>query len=271
MAGACQRGLGYRHRPPTLLARAGSALRRVRVPADFEPTVHPPFAELFHRFGPLDQGPLNACTGFGVAMGATIQSAAGGRAYRRALSPLLPYWAARRREVGSDELVRDEGAYVDDVVWAFNAFGSFEGGDLDMARVQVNDRPPPCDFRAALRERSRLQLRLRQIVDEPVRLLQRIAHSLHLGQVCFLALPVGASFFEPPLGAIPAQRGEIAGYHFVCVLDWYRFGGGLFELLCGNSWGSWANGGTAWLSPELCMQSLGAWYLEHMPALEASS
>jgi hypothetical protein len=260
--GAGRRGLGYRHRPPSLTARASSALRSRRVAETFTPTVHPPFGELFARYGALDQGALNACTGFGVAMGATLQAAATGLQMPSALSPRLPYWAARRREAGDDDLVEDEGAFVDDVVWAFNAFGA---SATELTAENVNERPPPSAFRAGLVVRSALKLRLRAIVAQGARLVQRVAHSLHKSQVCFAALPVADTFLSPGSGAIPAQSLERAlGYHFVCLLDW-RHAFGSYELLCGNSWGTeWGERGTAWVSPELMGQSLGAWYLERI-------
>jgi hypothetical protein len=268
--GNSTRGLGYRHRPPSLGQRAASAWRSRRVSGAFEPFLHPPFPELFLRFGPLDQGELNACTGFGVAMGATLQAALGGAKRSVALSPRLPYWAARRREAGADELVTDEGAFVDDVVWAFNAFGATDDQPhmRELTASTVNQRPPASDFRAALAVRSELELRMRAIVASGDRLVQRLAHSLNRGQVCFVALPVTESFFDagPGPDAIGPQPLERAlGYHFVCLLDWrrtlrdrYRY-----ELLCGNSWGwRWGDSGMAWLSPELVAQSLGACYLE---------
>lgn len=283
------RGTGYLHRAPSLAERASSAWRSRRVAASFRPSLHPPFPELFKRFGPMDQGALSACTGFGVAMGATLQSVAGGAQREVALSPMLPYWAARRRAVKSDDQVRDEGAYVEDVVWAFNTFGALDDvlrahalGDgrepdplqrriRDFVHAEVNQRPAPSEFRAALRVRSELQLRMRTIVEEGDRLLQRVAHSLHLGQVCFLALPVADSFLEPGPGVIPAQTVGIIGYHFVCLLDWHRNDFGSYEFLCGNSWGpEWALGGTAWLSSWLCKQTLGAWYLERVERPEAA-
>ncbi len=280
-----RRGTGYLHRPPTLTERASSSWRGARIPSSFEPAAHPPFLELFWRFGPLDQGKLNACTGFAVAMGATIQSVAGGAERAVSLSPMLPYWAARRREWGADELVKDEGAYVDDIVWAFNAFGalddfygayrsantdddhSWRKTFLELQHATVNKRPAPEEFRAALRTRSELQLRMRSILAKGPRLAQRLAHSLHLGQVCFVALPVGPTFLDPPdRGAIPEHPdAPPLGYHFVCLLDWRLSWGGAggYELLCGNSWGAdWGDGGTAWLSPWLLAQSLGGWYLE---------
>lgn len=266
--------MGYRHRPPALRERAGSAWRSRRVSDAFEPVVHPPFTELFMRFGPLDQGELSACTGFGVAMGATLQAVAAGAKRSVALSPRLPYWAARRREAGRDELVTDQGAFVDDVVWAFNAFGATDDQPhmRELSEHTVNVRPPPSDFRAALAVRSELQLRMRAIVAGGDRLVQRLAHSLHLGQVCFLALPVTELFLDAEAGpdAIGPQPLERAlGYHFVCVLNWRRSWANRYryDLLCGNSWGwRWGNNGTAWLSPELVAQSLGAWYLERSAA-----
>lgn len=264
---APRRGLGYLHRPPSLRARLTSAARATRVPADFEPTAHPPFPELYQRIGAMDQGVLNACTGYGLAMGAMLQEAAAGFRRFAALSPRVPYWAARRREVGADELVEDQGAFVDDVVWAFNHFGASEvelGTEQARAPLSselVNDRPPPAEFRQALRVRSQLRLRMRSIVASGDRLVQRLTHSLHQRQVGFVALPVGDSFYDPP-PVIPAQRDHY-GYHFVCVLDWRRRATGGYELLCGNSWGwGWGVLGTAWLSPELVKQTLGAWYLE---------
>lgn len=268
---ALPRGLGYRHRTPTLTERAGSAWRSRRVPDGFRPSHHPPFPALFQRFGPMDQGTLSACTGFALAMGATIQSVAEGASRVVPLSPRVPYWAARRREARADELVRDEGAYVDDVVWAFNSFGATDEPPWmqDLSAQTVNERPPPSAFRAAYRVRSELQLRLRPIVASGERLVQRITHSLHEGEVCFVALPVGESFLDPgpsPIGPQPLERA--LGYHFVCLLDWQRrHGGGRgdYELLCGNSWGWWwGQAGMAWLSPELVQQSLGAWYLERL-------
>lgn len=262
-------GTGYRHRPPTLSERAGSSLRALRVGADFEPELHPPFPELFRRFGPLNQGRFNACTGCGVAMGATLQAAAGGLELPQALSPLIPYWAARRRDAGSDDRVEDNGAFVDDVVWAFNAFGasndnSNRGLFLGLRAETINRRPPSSDFREALRVRSQLQLRMQPIIAERERLVQLLAHSLHLGRVCFVAVPVADSFLDPRQDLIDAQPlDQSIGYHFVCLLDWRRNVFGKYELLCGNSWGRlWAAEGTAWLTRYLIQQSLGAWYLE---------
>lgn len=266
--GVPRRGLGYRHRKLTLEQRASSAWRSRRVAASFEPWRHPPFPALFRRFGPLDQGELNACTGFGVAMGATLQTALAGSERVVALSPRLPYWAARRREAGDDELIQDDGAFVDDVVWAFNAFGATADKPWiqELTADNVNERPSPADFREALRVRAALQLRIRPIVAQGARLVQRIAHSLHLGQVCFTALPVGDSFLDPDARVIGAQPLEYSlGYHFVCLLDWRRAPGGSLELLCGNSWGlTWGERGTAWLSPALIGQGLGAWHLENL-------
>jgi len=146
-------------------------------------------------------------------------------------------------------------------------------GLLSLTAETVNERPPLGMFRAALRVRSQLRLRMRAIVDGGDRLLQRLAHSLHQGQVGFVALPVADSFLEPGPDAIPEQPMDDAiGYHFVCVLDWRRPPGGDYELLCGNSWGPhWGEGGTAWMSPALVRQSLGAWFLEVEQTARASA
>lgn len=277
MPASPQWGTGYRHRPPTLSERARSTVLSLGVGVDFEPTVHPPFPELFRRYGPLNQGRFNACTGCGVAMGATLAAAAAGHEFTQALSPLIPYWAARRRQAGSDELVRDDGAFLDDVVWAFNYFGasqdhSNQGLFLGLRAETVNSRPPPSEFREALRVRSQLQLRMRPIVAERERLVQLLAHSLELGRICFVALPVGPSFLDPRDEVIREQPlDQSLGYHFVCLLDWRRNAFGHFELQCGNSWGRlWADLGTAWLSRFLIKQAIGAFYLEPLPALEAA-
>lgn len=269
-------GTGYRHRPPTLSERARSALVSLAVGVDFEPTTHPPFPELFRRYGPLNQGRFNACTGCAVAMGATLAAAAAGHDLPSALSPLIPYWAARRKRAGSDEFVQDDGAYLDDVVWAFNWFGasddkSSQGLFVGLRADMINARPPPSEFREALRVRSQLQLRMRPIVAERERLVQLLAHSLHLGRVCFVALPVGDSFLEPRQDVIGNQIGQVLGYHFVCLLDWRKNDFGQFELQIGNSWGRlWADQGTAWASRFLIKQAVGAFYLEPLRAPEAA-
>ena len=111
---------------------------------------------------------------------------------------------------------------------------------------------------------------MKTIVASGPRLLQRISHSLHHRQVCFVALPVGESFLgaskhEGP-ATIPAEPiADVLGGHFVCLLDWRRRRGVGYDFLCGNSWGAyWGDRGTAWLSPDLVEQTVGAWYLERI-------
>lgn len=258
-------GTGYLHREPTLIERVGSAWRSRRVADTFVPTHHPRFKETFWRLGPWNQSISNACTGYASVMGLLIQAEANGLSLPR-LSPLLPYWAARCRDA-PDELITDGGAYVDDIVWAFNRFGApseaqwpFDTLSRKERERVINQRPPPSVYRAALAIRHMAgPMRMRAIVDRPERLPLRIAHSLHNDQVVLVALPVGDEFFR---GVEPIPPQEPEGWHYVLVLDWRVNSEGLIEGLIGNSWGQWGNRGTAWASNGLLRQASAVHYME---------
>ena len=262
-------GTGYLHRDPTLLDRAGSRWRSRRVGESFTPTKHPPFLGLFRQFGgPWDQSIFNACTGYATSMAMLIAAEHRGIRLPR-LSPLLPYWAARCRDAADELLITDSGAYVDDVVWAYNRFGApdartwpFDGLPREEQVRRINARPTPGAFRSALAIRHLSgRMRLRPIIDSGPRLTQRIAHSLHLEQVVLVALPVGSSFAGGLRDPIPAQSDEY-GYHYVPLLDW-REGSGGYEALIGNSWGRhWGSAGVAWASSALLEQAIATHYLE---------
>lgn len=269
MTSGLPHGLGYKHRKPGVLDRASSKLRSLRVGAEFTPTVHPRFPTWFRMMGALDQGQFNACTGFGLAQGVRLDQSKSWMA-PPLLSPLVPYWSARRRETGDDDYVLDNGAYVDDVVWAFNAFGSCREEHypfIDRSRSEqtelINARPPQRVYQLALARRDTLKLKLKRIVDHGDRLLQRTAHSLHLEQVCFTAIPVDYQFLQGH-DVYMTGGGPSLGYHFLALLDWRpSITGTSYDLLCGNSWGNeWGDYGTAWIAPTLTRQAQGVWYLE---------
>lgn len=257
-------GFGYKPSPPTLREKVGSKLASLRVSSDFTPSKHPRFEELFRLWGPGNQGQFSACTGFGVALAARLQSAIDGEHVPR-LSPLLPYWAARARELGHSR-VSDDGAMVPDVVWALNKFGTCSEAELPFSQHHINARPPPHAFRAALAMRSRVRVRMSRIVDAGDRLIQRAAHALHSNRVCMIAIPVGDEFISADgsraIGRTPAIN--LLGWHFVVLLDWVYLGG-TYSFLCANSWGSeWGDNGAAWLSSDLVKQTQGIWALERV-------
>ena len=258
-------GTGYLHRAPSRLAKLSSDWRSRRIGDDFTPTVHPPFTRYFLQIGAMDQGGTNACTGYALTMGSMIMARSHEIDVPR-LSPLLPYWAARCRDATDEALIQDSGAYVDDVVWAFNRFGAptedllpFDSLTTRERRAVVNKPPPPAAFRNALAIRSRLKrAKLRPIVDTGDRLVLRAAHSLHKGQIVFAALPVSDAFMVA-LDPIPPQTPE--GWHYVALLDWRYNERFELELLIGNSWSSyWGFKGTCWASSGLIQQALAIHY-----------
>jgi len=260
------RGLGYIHRRPTAIVRVGSALRSRRVPRSFTPTRHPRFAALWGH--PRDQGALQACTGYFTTRGKELVIAAvWGETVE--FSPLASYaWGRGRR----DSVLVDTGAFTGDVVWAENTIGPCPSAawPWDNAAEGSNDRivnvrPSVEAVMLAKRMRRTYPIVVREIVDDGDRLVQRILHSLDLGQLVGVAIPVGEELIAGTM-LLTAQLNE-RGYHQVCILNWRKNRHGEYDFLIGNSWGATWGGtesppGTQWCTAALVKQSIHTCYME---------
>ena len=268
------RKLGYIHREPSLFVKAGSAVRSRRVPDSFEPTRHPEFAKRWTF--PLDQGETSACTGFWAAKAyeLTILVRHG---VELQISPLAAYYWGRarlaERNSSGQPIVDDSGAYTGDVLWAANSIGVCPERSWPQRRhfaEHVNDAPGLDCVSAAKRTRQLYPATARQIVASGERLVQRVLHSLDLGQYVGVAVPVSHDFMDDQ-SSVVRGLGNDYGLHQVGVIDWRKTEAGEFELLVANSWGAGWGGkrgdgvaplGCRWASSAFVAQAVHACYLE---------
>lgn len=267
-----QRSFGYVHGTPGIAARVGSAMRARRVPAGFKPTRHPTFVD---RWGaPLNQDPTNSCVGFTLAreweltVGGLTQNA--GVTAPKISPGAIYYWARRKAQKRGP--LEDSGCYTGDALDVLNDIGPcpdrnfpFRNEKPAVLAERVKAAPPASAVLASKRMRDIYpSVKGKTIVDYGDRLVERILHSLDLGQICGIAIPVGEQFVDGSETLDATPQNDVAGYHEVTLLDW-RVVDGEFQLLVGNWWGAWGGTdsplGTQWSRASLIKQSIHTHYL----------
>jgi hypothetical protein len=191
-----------------------------------------------HAFGaPVTLSQIGqTCTGFALLQGVHNFLAARGIA-RELISPVFPYWYARRALVARDQDVVDTGADPFALVDAVHDFGACAWTDMPPPATRDGLNMPPQTV--AIVAAQRLKLELVTIFDNVVDTsLDYLAQDIPV----LAALEVDKAFEQdagPALVGYPT--GEIAGIH--CMqLDAYDASGTDVQ----NSWGySWRNRGRA--------------------------
>jgi hypothetical protein len=258
-------GRGILIEPPSVRERVGSLFRGFRVEHGFEPRFHPKFAPYIGRA--WNQHATNACTGFATTKLATAMLAADGDLDGE-LSPLFPYFGARRKR---HEYIRDNGSYLRDVEWAINDAGlchettwpGFSLNAVELKRV-VNERPSTAAFSEGQKLRRKYRFRLRQIVDNGERLMDRVLHSLNKHQGIVVSIPVTNDFYKS--GVLTEQRNTSgAPLHLVALYDW-RKDSGRYVVRGINSWGEMIHDrGKFEADASFVAQARQAHYLERLP------
>jgi len=194
-----------------------------------------------HAFGsPITLNQIGqTCTGFGLLQAVHNFLAARGIA-RELISPMFPYWYARRTLVAHDQDVTDTGADPFALVDAVHDFGACAWQDMPPPtdRARLNDPPPTVAIVAAQQLKLELVTIFSDVVDTTLDYLAQDVPVL-------VAVDVDLDFERdagPDLVGYPT--GDIAGIH--CMeLDAYDADGTIVQ----NSWGpAWRNGGRAKLT-----------------------
>lgn len=189
-----------------------------------------------------DQRGTSACFGFAAVQGIHI--------YRQAhsipselSSPMVPYWAARRETVASDNLVVDDGSDPDGMRAGLADFGasSWESDPFDEARI--NQRPGG----VTLTDAQKLPCRLTPILETGPDLWVAVQHAIQFDRMPVLvAVEVTPSFDRALGGVVGEDPGEASrGLHAIC-----GFASEAGGLRVANSWGiGFGDMGTAILTP----------------------
>lgn len=192
----------------------------------------------------LDQGDSGACFGFAAVQGEHIDRQARGQA-GGILSPVVPYFYARREAVSSDAEVTDSGSDPDSMTAALNDFGACPISTLPFDENALN--MPPGDV--VLLVAQKVRCKISPILATGALLWTAIQHV-----ICIERLPVLIALNVVPAfdnagdtgGIIDDPSGTSRGGHAQCL-----YGVTAQGAQDANSWGigQWTPDGTAILTP----------------------
>jgi len=183
------------------------------------------------------------CFGFAVVQGIHIALQAEGRP-SSLLSPVLPYWAARRERASSDTDIADSGSDPDGMIAACADFGACAWDEDPFDEAKVNDRPNDTAFLSAQQHRCLLS----PIFATGSMLYPAIQHVIAVERrPVLIALEVVPAFDNPGADdVIDDPSGTSRGLHAQCLYGFNEIG-----ARDANSWGigNWTPDGTATLTP----------------------
>jgi hypothetical protein len=189
-----------------------------------------------------DQANSSACFGFAAVQGAHLWRQA--RSLASSLpSPMVPYWAARREALATDDAVLDDGSDPDSMVAALRDFGasSWESDPFDVTRI--NARPGG----VTLTDAQKLPCGLHPILETGFALWTAAQHAIQFDrQPVLVAVEVTPSFDRALGGVVDEAPGDgYRGLHAIC-----GFASEAGGLRIANSWGlGYGSEGTAILTP----------------------
>jgi hypothetical protein len=190
-----------------------------------------------------DQIGTAECFGFAAVQAIHIALQAEGRP-SSLLSPVLPYWAARRERAGADTDITDSGSDPDGMIAALSDFGACPWEEDPFNETKVNDKPNDTAFLAAQQHRCLLS----PIFATGAMLYPAIRHVIEVERrPVLIALQVVRAFDNPgPGGVIDDPSGPSRGLHAQCIFGTTKIG-----ARDANSWGlgDWTPDGTATLTP----------------------
>lgn len=190
-----------------------------------------------------EQGGSQACFGFGVVQAAHFRRQALGIPSELP-SPVVPYFQARRVEVGRDADVTDSGSDPYGMITACADFGACPWDAAPFDERTVNARPS----HLALLRAQRLQCTLQPIIETGDAMWTAIRYALAVERKpVLIALEVTDAFRHPVNGIVDSDVGDSYGLHANVL---FGLEDGDDGAVSANSWGkSWGSNGVALLTP----------------------
>jgi hypothetical protein len=183
-----------------------------------------------------NQGGTGECFGFASVQGIHIDLQAQSKP-STLLSPVLPYWAARREETPADTDITDSGSDPDGMTKALADVGACPWDEDPFDEAKVNDRPNDTAFLAAQQHRCTLL----PILATGSELFPAIRHVIEVERhPVLIALNVVPQFDNPHAGGIVDDpTGTSRGLHAQCLFGTRLIGGasGGVAALDAGSWG----------------------------------
>jgi hypothetical protein len=191
-----------------------------------------------------DQGNSAECFGFAAVQAIHIELQAQGKP-STLLSPVLPYWGARREETDADTDLTDSGSDPDGMTKAIADIGACPWDEDPFDEAKLNDRPNDTAFLAAQQHRCTIL----PILATGNALYDAIQHVICIERhPVLIALQVVPAFDNPGTdGVIDDPTGKSRGLHAQCLFGVDQRG----FVDDANSWGlgQWTPNGCASLTP----------------------
>lgn len=188
-----------------------------------------------------DQLSTNSCFGFATCQAVHVRKQVLGQP-SELLSPMIPYFEARRLELGRDSDVRDDGCDPYGMMTAWADFGACPWDFAPFDVGAINQRPGAIAFQVA----QKVQCKIEPILETGQRLWSAIQHAVGVEKKPVVhALEVTQAFRHPLNGMVDSDAGESEGLHANCIVGINEDG-----AIDANSWGTgYGSNGLVVLTP----------------------